>query len=784
MTLYRLKDSLKEMMERERMNRKKARALGLRDQLEEEDRPEDQYQCAICKVFCYLSQITCGCTNKIVCADHAAQLCSCAMDQHALRLRFSDAELEVTFNKVEERANQPLSWQRRLDAQLAGSARPHLRHLRSLVADGERVSHKIKELPNLIKFVTRASQWVEAANVFLIKPSAKPRSKRASDGGANGDAVDKPAKTLADLRTLLQEVDKLGFDAPEIAALKAIAATAEDVQERARELLEEDRQAPAFLKMCELILADASALNVRIAEIAEVEKIVGVREVVRQLEDEVEKNAMTLDQVSALLNRARVLGIPQDNQHVRTLQQRQRNGQSWDERASHVLAQPYKTIEELTEFVELDQGTLINPVTYESICRSLKRAREHDEQARRWLANLPGDERPAPSDVLKLVNSVEKEFSLPSIKEIKRLADFAADLESRCDQVLVNRYQHHDVDDIFDVMYKWVDYAKQHLPMFSLPRFNELDEQLTEHVRWLEHLPWRGTTATSIEYGRQVYSEVLKATRPEDELPPEDEFLTCICDDPVRPPQPGSMNEAVQCDHCFARFHGKCARSGGSCPFCDVHHWDGSILRHKDRPYDFCYMPGLLAHAPAITRHYSDDWRSLETVIHRIERLGSQVGQLLAYVAQERNHRRDYVSLVRHYMRKLYKIQFSVSPSPDSNYGLQLAKLHRDLASLPSNQRAKKRRRPKFTFGQDVDVDWHDNTRCICRGRTGYLLGYPAVRCEQCTKLYHSGCVFYPTERPPGQSYVEYVCPLCCLRKNRPYNYAELRVRDPSKFFC
>ncbi len=36
-------------------------------------------------------------------------------------------------------------------------------------------------------------------------------------------------------------------------------------------------------------------------------------------------------------------------------------------------------------------------------------------------------------------------------------------------------------------------------------------------------------------------------------------------------------------------------------------------------------------------------------------------------------------------MRKLYKIQFAVSPNPDISFGLDLAGLHRILAGRPLN---------------------------------------------------------------------------------------------------
>ncbi|KAI0026321.1 hypothetical protein K488DRAFT_75434, partial [Vararia minispora EC-137] len=210
------------------------------------------------------------------------------------------------------------------------------------------------------------------------------------------------------------------------------------------------------------------------------------------------------------------------------------------------------------------------------------------------------------------------------------------------------------------------------------------------HVRWLEHLP-RHSTVPSIDHGKAIYANVMAATRPDDDLSPN------------------------ACAAARAR----------PCPFCDKHRWDRAIMRCRERHFFFYYAPTMLSHTPAITRRYSEDWRNVETIVHPIDRLITQIGQFLAYSRQAGNHRRDYIGQARRYMRKLYKIPFTVSPSQNDNFGLELAHLHRALASLPSNQRAKKRGMPKFTFGQDVDPDRHDGTRYICRGRTTHLLGMP-----------------------------------------------------------
>ncbi|KAJ3011235.1 hypothetical protein NUW54_g2243 [Trametes sanguinea] len=177
--------------------------------------------------------------------------------------------------------------------------------------------------------------------------------------------------------------------------------------------------------------------------------------------------------------------------------------------------------------------------------------------------------------------------------------------------------------------------------------------------------------------------------------------------------------------------------------------------------------------APDITQKYSEDWKQLEIIVHRVDRLCGVIGQFLGYVSHPANHRPDYIAQIRHYMRKLYKIQFNVGETLEVNLGLELASLHRVLAGQPVPVRMKKRRRPKFVFGQDIDKDWLDGTRCICRGRTSYLLNYPKVECQACQKFYHGGCVFYSEGVHSGP----YICPLCCVKKGRVYPHSEVRVK-------
>ncbi|KAJ7682384.1 jumonji superfamily protein [Mycena polygramma] len=799
-------NSLKEMTDRELGERRFARTLGMPEILEEEDRPEDQYQCTICKGFCYLSQVTCACKTAVACVEHGNLLCDRPFNHLVLRKRFSDEELVETLSLVTTRAAIPAGWRAKLNKALMESARPPLRSLRALYSEGERINYPLPELASLRKCVGRANEWIDSANSFLIRKQSRKRSRRSRGRPPahepppppSDDPGDRPDKGLEELYALLREVEGLGFDSPEIAALKTLADTAEDMKKRAVALLNSTHQAPEreeFIEECKRVLVDGSSLNVLLEELVEVEKIVDREQLMQELENKVDEHdsPILLDEVRDLLTRARTCNLPADNPQVQQLEARQRAGSSWEDRAQKILNQPIKTIEELEELASLEDNDI--PLISNVLDRleiALAKAKDFERVSLNWMRPQPDAARPKIHEVIRLVTRCEKDYKIAAVSDLHKTALIAQDLETRCDQVLKNRFRPEE--DMFETISQWKGYAEQHLRIFTLPCFEKLDAQLYAHYQWVKGLPWY-CPEHEVSEGKSILEDVLEYTRPEDDLPPTDEYFTCICNTAVRPPPPGVQSDAVQCDHCYARFHGDCANNGGSCPFCDHHHWNGSI--HKERSWHFCYLPGILLAAPELSRHYAEEWKQLELIVHRIDRLAAVVGQFLAFTSTSENQRPEYLQQVRHYMRKLYKIQFAVAPTPDVSFGLDLAGLHRILALRkgPVNDRhaqklaarrrekeaqlARKKRKPRFTFGQDIDPDWKDGTRCICRGRTPYLLHYPPVTCEVCNHKYHAGCVFFPDDSGKNKN-ATFLCPICHTRKNQTYPYAEVRIRPPS----
>jgi histone demethylase JARID1 len=761
------------MVDREIEGRHNMRSYNVREVLEEQDRGEDQYSCKVCKTFCYLSQVTCQCTRDNFCFEHFEQCCECPMEQRTLCTRFSDDALIAILRDVEQRSVAPTTWRNKMVKLLSLSARPSLDDMITLVEEGDRIDHPIPELSMLRKCVTRGRKWMEAAGIFLEdrKPSSASRY-RPHD------------RSISHITTLLEDVVNLGFSSPVIDALDDIRNRALRCQVKAKDLIakvEADGR-DVHLPSCEAFLHEIAAIPVWIEEFGEIQKVVGGQQLVQELRRVLEQpGALDLEQVQDFIQRAEAHNFSEDDEQLVILKARERKGRAWVNQANALLG-GRKHKSQLISLIQVDnRETPVDFRVMDHLKAALARFEEWDHQAMIWGNEQHREHRPTLDDVARLLKRSRDEFEhSPIMKNLSQQHGFAIDLEDRCEEVLSNQYQHKEERCVFEMLDTWRDYAHKHLDMFILPKFDKLESHIKLHRRWVEGLPWYSHNDGKIE-GQKVLEDAIEATRPNDDVPPADPTFSCICPHPVMPPAPGEPTNAVQCDNCAARFHGPCMHRARSCPFCDQKHWDGS--EKSARPWHFAYLQTVLFSAPEISRNYSKEWKHLEIIVHRVDRLANNVGQFLVYLKHPQNQRSEYLAQARHFLRKLHRLQFVVAPSVDQSYGLELSGLHRVLATLPSTatrSMTKKRKRPKFHFGQDSERDWDDGTRCICRGRTAYLLNYPTVECEICSRLYHESCVFFPPKSDQTQGKGSFICPLCCVRKGRPYANAEVRVKDPS----
>jgi histone demethylase JARID1 len=304
----------------------------------EEDLPtEDDYQCSTCKTFSYLSQITCSCTSAVSCIEHAAQLCGCPSDKQTLRLRFSDSNLIILQDNIDEKAAVPTAWKSRLQKILKDSEAPPLKSLRALVSEAERSSYQLPEFPPLKAYVDRANELVAEASLFLARKSTGRktgggRSRKSTAASADVEMEDdeestKPTRTIEAVVNLLQGVDQLGFDASEIVDLRAVLESAQDFRSRATSVLSLP-DAEQDLPSLEALHVTGASLKLEIPELAPLSLIIRRLSLLREL-DEVEERDLEIKDVEAYLETAKEVGIPAEHEFVVDLEKKKLAGCAW-----------------------------------------------------------------------------------------------------------------------------------------------------------------------------------------------------------------------------------------------------------------------------------------------------------------------------------------------------------------------------------------------------------------------------------------------------------------------
>ena len=385
----------------------------LSEMLVEEDCSEDQYQCCICKAFCYLSQITCTCTKKASCIDHADQLCGCPSSKRTLRKRYSENQLEEILSVIEARANQPEVWRDRFRT-LLGVSRPALKSMRALLADGERISHSLPEIEDLRALVIRANAWVERVTALATRKSTGRRRKGRQD--EPDDDLDRSPDVLSGL---LKEADRMAFDAPEILQLRQMVYNIDGFRSEASIILSTP-ESELDIDKCRTALILGNSLNVDLEELAELQTIVNRLEWFRKVEEEVDDRMLQYEDVVRLLAEADDFGIPGDHATVAELRKREAKGSAWKQAVDKLLNAPHITVEEVSALVDEQELT----PTIVDLMRQLENIRKTalgwQTSARQQLASgsANGAQR-----LCKAVKSASGSLSRIRIAEISQLQD-------------------------------------------------------------------------------------------------------------------------------------------------------------------------------------------------------------------------------------------------------------------------------------------------------------------------------------------------------------------------
>jgi histone demethylase JARID1 len=314
-----------------------------------EDIPEEEYQCAFCKAFSYLSRFQCHKSGKVMCLLHAGvyECCDAGEEQrhtsadHTLRYRFTENALKAVVQKVIDRANLPKAWQEKLDKALEDEEKPSLKVMKSLVSEGERIPYELPGLLPLKEFMDRCNEWVEeATNYITRKQQNRRKNERVWRKGNSAKAAeleerDKELRKVENIHKLLADADRISFDCPEITTLRERADAISTFQSDTRAALASS-PASRTTKEFEDLIEIGKSFNVDLPEVEDLEKVVKQMRWNDQAR-EMRKQVQTLNTVETFIKEGVALGIPETNGYMVHYQEQKVKGELWESKANELI---------------------------------------------------------------------------------------------------------------------------------------------------------------------------------------------------------------------------------------------------------------------------------------------------------------------------------------------------------------------------------------------------------------------------------------------------------------
>lgn len=537
--------------------------------------PEEEYGCAYCKAYTFLSRFKCLKSGKVLCLTHAGDHPCCDAREadrylgknHVLFYRKADNVIAATLRKVEDKAHLPEAWMERYERLLEEEARPSLKALRGLLADGEKIPYELPQLPNLRRFVERCNHWVEEAMGYVLRKQQNrrkseklwPSSSRKSIGHGCHEQKERELRNVSNVYRLLDEAEQIGFDCPEIVQLQERAEAIKTFQANAKKALDQ-RQAMTAQQVEEL-LEEGQAFSV---DIPEVERLTGLLERLRW-DEKARANRgvfMSLDEVNQLIEDGMRLQIPSYNDHMEHYREQLSLGQNWERKAQEVINAETIHFPQLQALSEQAQGRVL-PVSADTLAKvdqilaKQREAHRHIVDLNQRLLEPDYRKRPKYAEVSDLVKKLEEiQAKPPGTHELER------EQRRHEDWMRKGKKLFGKTNAPLHILKSHMEYVHdRNLDCFNI---NEDKPRLPAEPASREASPDSSDKTNRWEDAR--FREVF-----------------CIC----RRVEAGMM---IECEVCHEWYHGKCLKIARgkvkeddkyTCPICD---WNVRIPRDATRP--------------------------------------------------------------------------------------------------------------------------------------------------------------------------------------------------------
>ena len=538
---------------------------------------EEEYICQYCKCYCYLSRYKCHKTSKYLCAHHAGSFDCCdALEferysgrdgTHRMYYRMTDEALNNTVQKVVDKARIPETWADKVESELEDRPRPSLKHLRTLLSEGEKIQYDLPQLPDLRRFVERCNEWVEEATNYITRrqqsrrKSEKPWRKNTAKA-AEQEEREKELRKVENINKLLAKADTISFDCAEINTLRERAEAIEEFRREAKRSLNDIRSKTTA--EFEELVERGRDFHVDIPEIDELDLLVkrlrwNDRAQELRPHPETRRQDNTLDVIEDFVAQGVELGVPETNADMIFFREHKAQGELWEQKSKELMAVEQVHYQQLDSLSQQAMSLAVSRPTLEAVDAILKKQREVQEKI-----------------VYLVERSRNQDFrQRPMYKEMRDVMDALEELQSKPSGTIdLEREQRRHED--------WMRRGKKLFGKANAPL-----HILLQHMKLVQE---RNSFCFEITDKPRVPVEpASREATPDDETIPiadgsnSSRDVFCIC----RRSEAGMM---IECEVCHEWYHGKCLKIARgkvkeddkyTCPICD---WRTKIPRDAARP--------------------------------------------------------------------------------------------------------------------------------------------------------------------------------------------------------
>lgn len=543
---------------------------------------EEEVICTYCKAYCYLSRYLCKKTNKVMCLLHAGHFECCDGFEferysgqnldHRLYYRMTDAQLETTVRKVVEKANIPETWAAKVDAELDDNPRPSLKHLRTLLSEGEKIQYELPQLPDLRRFVERCNEWVEEATSYITRKQQNRRKSEktwrkgtaAAAKTAELEEREKELRNVENITKLIAKADEISFDCPEITTLRERADNIKEFRRDANEALENIRSRTT--QEFEELVERGKEYHVDIPEIDSLERLLkrlrwdDMARAKRPNQETMQQD-QTLGEIEKFIQDGLDIGVPETNIDIQFFREHKLQGELWEQKANELMGVEQVHYQQL-DALSRQASTL--PVHAETLAR---------------VDNILRKQREVQEKIISLYEKTqEPDFrKRPMYREVRDVMQTLEELQSKpVGTIDLEKEQKRHED--------WMRrgkklFGKANAPLHILGQHMDLVNE-----RNLSCFDLRDTPRGPVEPSSRANSPSAEGV-PErsNDGSSSSRDVFCVC----RKSEAGMM---IECEICHEWYHGKCLKIARgkvkeddkyTCPICD---WRVKIPRDAARP--------------------------------------------------------------------------------------------------------------------------------------------------------------------------------------------------------